>query len=108
MKLSYILGLFILQITTPQSVVKAADNAKSEPPKVSKPSSSSKKGKLKLNTLKIQGNRELPKALYIVPWQEVEIKNGKRDRQQLILHSLYGDLFDPITADQFNDKTDSH
>ncbi len=61
------------------------------------------KDKLKLKTLKLQGNKELPKALYIVPWQQVEIEQGSRYRQQLVLHSLYGDLFDPVSADQYTD-----
>jgi hypothetical protein len=41
----------------------------------------------------IKGNEELPKILYIVPWKEVE--QSKNEEQKLVLHSLFGDLFDP-------------
>ncbi len=46
---------------------------------------------IKMNTTTIKGNTELPKILYIVPWQE--IKHLKENEQQLIIHSLYDDLF---------------
>lgn len=47
---------------------------------------------LKMTT--IQGNKELPKILYIVPWKEV--KNPPKPQRQLVLHSLFGDLFEPV------------
>ncbi len=47
---------------------------------------------LKITTIK--GNKELPKILYIVPWKEV--KPSAKKQQELVLHSLYGDLFDPV------------
>lgn len=47
---------------------------------------------LKITTIK--GNKELPKILYIVPWKEV--KPSAKRQQELVLHSLYGDLFDPV------------
>jgi len=52
---------------------------------------------MELDTLTIQGNKELPKVLFVVPWQEVKSKKGEREDQGLILHSLYGDIFDPVT-----------
>lgn len=61
---------------------------------------SSKKDNLKLNTLKIKGSKELPKGLYIVPWQEVKKKKGVKTKQRLVLHSLYGDLFDPVNSSE--------
>ena len=49
---------------------------------------------IELDTTTIKGNSELPKYLYVVPWQD---KEGKRDKQRkLKLHNLYGDLFDPV------------
>ncbi len=49
---------------------------------------------IKMDTTTIKGNTELPKIIYIVPWQEA--KQFKSKAQQLIIHSLYGDLFDPV------------
>lgn len=49
---------------------------------------------IELKTTIIKGNKELPKILYIVPWQE--IKSSKKAERKLVLHSLFGDLFDPI------------
>ncbi len=49
---------------------------------------------IELETTTIKGNKELPKILYIVPWKEVE--TGLQEQQQLILHSLSDDLFDPV------------
>lgn len=51
---------------------------------------------IKLKTLKIRGNKELPKILYIVPWKTNAQIKGKPKQQKLVLHSLYGDIFDPI------------
>jgi len=49
---------------------------------------------IKMDTTTIKGNTELPKILYIVPWQE--IKHSKKNEQEFIIHSLYGNLFNPI------------
>ncbi|MDH5354129.1 MAG: hypothetical protein OEY09_06755 [Gammaproteobacteria bacterium] len=49
---------------------------------------------IELGTTTIKGNKELPKILYIVPWKEV--KPQYIPQQELVLHSLYGDLFDPV------------
>lgn len=49
---------------------------------------------IKLDTTTIKGNTELPKIIYIVPWQES--KQFKSKEQHLVIHSLYGDLFDPV------------
>lgn len=48
---------------------------------------------LDLDTTTITGNTELPKSLYVVPWQDREIERD--DEYRLSLHNLYGDLFDP-------------
>ena len=53
--------------------------------------------KIELETLKIQGNKELPKMLFIVPWKSEKGSSSKDSHQKLVLHSLYGDLFDPVT-----------
>ena len=59
---------------------------------------------IELDTTTIKGNTELPKFLYVVPWQDKTRENT--DEQKLVLHNLYADLFDPvmpkhIPADQF-------
>ncbi len=49
-----------------------------------------------LKTTFIKGNKELPQVLYIVPWQD--FKQEKTKQETMILHSLFGDIFDPVTA----------
>jgi hypothetical protein len=49
---------------------------------------------IKMDTTTIKGNTELPKIIYIVPWKKV--KSVKSKEHQLVIHSLYGDLFDPV------------
>ncbi|PKG83039.1 hypothetical protein CXF85_11880 [Colwellia sp. 75C3] len=51
--------------------------------------------RVELKTSFIKGNKELPQVLYIVPWQE--IKKTTKKPKNMVLHSLYGDIFQPIT-----------
>ncbi len=53
--------------------------------------------KIELETTIIKGNTELPKILYVVPWQDVT--EDKKSQQKLTLHSLFGDIFEPVTPD---------
>lgn len=48
---------------------------------------------IELESTKITGNTELPKYTYIVPWQDN--KSEQTGSRKLVLHNLYGDLFDP-------------
>jgi hypothetical protein len=50
---------------------------------------------VELQTTFIKGNKELPQILYIVPWKSIEKINPKQEK--LVLHSLFGDIFDPVT-----------
>ena len=50
---------------------------------------------VELETTFIKGNKELPQVLYIVPWKEIKEEKGKN--KILVLHSLFGDTFDPVT-----------
>jgi len=52
---------------------------------------------VELETTFIKGNKELPQILYIVPWKEIKEKKGKE--KILVLHSLFGDAFDPVTPE---------
>ncbi len=54
--------------------------------------------KIELRTTTIKGNKELPKILYVVPWKD--IKKNKKAERKLVLHSLFGDLFDPVLPEQ--------
>lgn len=54
---------------------------------------------IELRTTTITGNKELPKILYIVPWQEV--KQNQKAERKLVLHSLFGDLFDPVLPNAY-------
>ena len=54
--------------------------------------------KIELRTTTIKGNKELPKILYVVPWKD--IKRSKKAERKLVLHSLFGDLFDPVLPQQ--------
>jgi len=56
--------------------------------------------KIELRTTTIKGNKELPKILYLVPWKD--IKKSATTERKLVLHSLFGDLFDPVLPDQEN------
>lgn len=48
---------------------------------------------VEMETTTIKGNTELPKILYLVPWKSVDV--NQKSQHQLILHSLYGDVFTP-------------
>ena len=52
--------------------------------------------RVELSTSVIKGNKELPQILYIVPWQEV--KKVTKKPKDMVLHSLYGDIFHPVTS----------
>jgi hypothetical protein len=54
---------------------------------------------IELKTTTIKGNKELPKILYIVPWKDVEI--APKAERKLVLHSLFGDLFDPVLPESY-------
>lgn len=50
--------------------------------------------RIELDTTTIKGNTELPKYLYVVPWQDRT--EHRKVEQKLVLHNLYSDLFDPL------------
>ena len=56
--------------------------------------------RLELETTFIKGNKEMPQILYVVPWKD--IKSTKNKEQQIVLYSLFGDLFQPINPDELN------
>lgn len=47
-----------------------------------------------IDSIYVKGAKEFPQTVYVVPWKDV--KGRERKDQQLVLHSLYGDLFDPV------------
>jgi hypothetical protein len=53
---------------------------------------------LNVETTTIKGNTELPKFLYVVPWQEKRSKSS--DTQKVVIHNIYGDLFDPVLPER--------
>lgn len=61
---------------------------------ISLPAMAMPEDRIELKTTTIKGNKELPRVLYIVPWKDV--KSAPKPEQQLVLHSLFGDLFDPV------------
>ena len=54
---------------------------------------------LELDTTFIKGNKELPQMMYVVPWQDMKSAKSKSGKQSLVLHSLFGDIFDPVLPD---------
>jgi hypothetical protein len=50
--------------------------------------------RVELESIIIKGNKEFPQILYIVPWKDMKVK-GHRE-QTLVLHSLFGNLFEPV------------
>jgi hypothetical protein len=53
---------------------------------------------LDVETTIIKGNTELPKFLYVVPWQEKS--NHHSATQKVVIHNIYGDLFDPVLPER--------
>ncbi|MCF6211144.1 MAG: hypothetical protein L3K24_10890 [Gammaproteobacteria bacterium] len=62
--------------------------------------------KRELDTTIIKGNKEAPQILYMVPWQETKTST-KKEEQKLVLHSLFGDLFDPILPEKLDQKMEN-
>ena len=58
--------------------------------------------RIELEVTTIKGNKELPRILYIVPWKDIE--ESKSEEQKLVLHSLFGDLFDPVFPQNIQNK----
>lgn len=58
---------------------------------------------IELDTTRIKGNAELPKYTYIVPWQDK--KSQDQSSRKLVLHNLYGDLFDPQMPDFISNES---
>lgn len=56
---------------------------------------SEEEDRVELETTFIKGNKELPQVLYIVPWQDLKQEKTKQD--VIVLHSLFGDIFEPVT-----------
>jgi hypothetical protein len=52
--------------------------------------------RVELESIYIKGNKEFPQIIYIVPWKDMKTKDHKE--QTLVLHSLFGNLFDPVYA----------
>ncbi|VAW87341.1 hypothetical protein MNBD_GAMMA18-279 [hydrothermal vent metagenome] len=58
---------------------------------------------VEMETTFIKGNKELPQVLYIVPWQE--LKTEQKKEKTLILHSLFGDAFEPVIPKNLRNST---
>jgi hypothetical protein len=56
--------------------------------------------RVEIESIVIKGNKEFPQILYIVPWKEMKSKSQKE--QTLVLHSIFGDLFDPVNPEWAN------
>ena len=54
--------------------------------------------RIELETTIIKGNKELPQILYVVPWKD--IKQSRNKAQQIVLYSIFGDLFDPVIPEE--------
>ena len=58
---------------------------------------------IEVDTTRIKANKELPKVLYVVPWKDV--KGRKDTEEKLVLHDLFGDLYEPVLPDQLKMAT---
>lgn len=56
--------------------------------------------KINMKGTRIRGNQELPKVLYIVPWQEAEVPN----LNQPPLQSLINEALAPVDREVFQRK----
>lgn len=63
------------------------------------------KDELELETTIIKGNKELPQILYLVPWKDM--KKSQNKEQQIVLFSLFGDIFDPVAPVKVNKNNTS-
>jgi hypothetical protein len=86
MKLKQLSIIISLTISVYSLAASAIENEKEETPKT--------EDRLALKTSFIKGNKELPQVLYIVPWQA--LKKTKKTPKDIVLHSLYGDVFQPV------------
>ena len=50
--------------------------------------------KIELKTIQIRGNKELPKILYVVPWQDAA--RADNAEHKLKLHDFFGELYEPL------------
>jgi hypothetical protein len=58
--------------------------------------------RVELETTFIKGNKELPQVLYIVPWKDA--KQEKSKTEIIVLHSLFGDTFEPVTPQKLGQQ----
>ena len=58
--------------------------------------------RIELETTIIKGNKELPQILYVVPWKD--IKQSRKKAQQIVLYSIFGDLFDPVIPEEHTES----
>ncbi|MGB3610436.1 MAG: hypothetical protein WA987_08675 [Cellvibrio sp.] len=58
--------------------------------------------RIELKTTRIKGNQELPQILYVVPWKDME--SSKDAEQKLVLHDFFGDLYNPMTPTELEQK----
>lgn len=52
---------------------------------------------IQLDITTIKGNTELPKYMYVVPWQDQQSQTTSDHK--LVLYNLYADVFDPALPD---------
>jgi hypothetical protein len=90
-----ILGTFFSAAAFAQesTATENVETVTTETPAEAKPITRNVTDKVEMETTTIKGNTELPKILYLVPWKSVEV--DAKSQHQLILHSLYGDVFTP-------------
>jgi len=58
--------------------------------------------RIRLETTVIKGNKEMPQIVYIVPWKDM--KDQAQKEQTLVLHSLFGDMFNPVQQSDIERK----
>ena len=64
---------------------------------------------VELKTTIIKGNNEAPQIFYMVPWQETSNTHNKKQKEQkLVLHSLFGNLFDPLLPEMIELEAVDH
>ena len=64
------------------------------------------KDEVELETTFIRGNKELPQVLYVIPWKDM--KQDSHKQEIIVLHSLFGDLFEPVTPDDLAGMIDDN
>jgi hypothetical protein len=98
--MTFIASISLLLLLSCSSSVLAQSTSPPELSEAALPVATTPATQMQVETTVIQGNTELPKYLYVVPWQEKRKKN--QAAQKVTLHNIYGDILEPKGIQQWD------